>query len=114
MASPVESVADLIRMKYLPAGFPAEGYSIDAEGLVRSAVYGSLDDMKTLQEVPVERVTQAEADVYKRYVENYSRYWRQFFDPIAIRLDDAPDRSLELTTFILPLIDNTIYNRLRK
>jgi hypothetical protein len=112
--SPVDSVADLIRMKYLPAGFPAEGYSIDAEGLVRSAVYGSLDDMKTLQEVPVERVTPAEADVYKRYVENYSRYWRQFFDPIAIRLDDAPDRSLELTTFILPLIDNTIYNRLRE
>jgi len=111
---PVESVADLIRMKYLPAGFPTESYSIDAEGMVRSAIYGSLDDMKTLREVPVERVTQAEADVYKRYVENYSRFWRQFFDPIAIRLDDAPDRSLELTTFILPLIDNTIYNRLRE
>ena len=73
-----------------------------------------MNHLKTLQEVPVERVTPAEADSYKQYVDNYARYWRRFFDPIAVRLDDAPDGSLELTTFILPLIDNSIYNRLRE
>jgi hypothetical protein len=58
-------------------------------------------------------VTPAEAEAYAAYVENYSRFWSQFFDPIAMRLDDA-DGSLEFSTFILPLIDNSIYNGLRE
>jgi hypothetical protein len=70
--------------------------------------------MKTLLDVPIQRVTPSEAEAYKQYVDNYMRYWSEFFDPIAIRLDDAPDRSLELTTFILPLIDNSIYDGLRR
>jgi len=59
-------------------------------------------------------VTPAEANAYKTYVDNYSRYWRRYFDPIAIRFDDAPGGSLEATTFILPLVDNTAYNGLRE
>ncbi len=110
----VDSVAELVRMKYLPADFPAEDYSIGADGVVQSATYGSLSRLKTLQEVPVERVSSEEAKAYKQYVDNYARYWRRFFDPIAVRLDDTPDGALELSTFILPLIDNSIYNRLRE
>ena len=74
---------------------------------------GSLDRLRTLQEVPVERVTPAEAEAYEQYVDRYSQYWRQFFDPIAVRLNDTATGSLELETFILPLIDSSIYNNLR-
>jgi hypothetical protein len=47
-------------------------------------------------------------------VEEYSRFWRQFFDPIALRLNDTTDNGLELTTFILPLIDSSIYDGVRR
>ncbi len=46
--------------------------------------------------------------------DNYNRYWNRYFDPIAIRINDSKDDSLEITTFILPLIDNSIYNNLRE
>jgi hypothetical protein len=111
--STVTNPGDLVRMNYLPADFPTDDYTIDADGRVRSDVFGTLDDMQTLLDVPVLRVTPSEAEAYGRYVDNYTRYWSEFFDPIAVRLDDAPDRSLELTTFILPLIDSSIYNDLR-
>ena len=110
---PARSAADLVRSNHLPGVFPAEPYTIDERGIVHSATYGTLDGLKTLFEAPVDRVTAAEAEAYRRYVENYSRFWSQFFDPIAMRLDDT-DGFLELTTFILPLIDNSIYNGLRE
>lgn len=108
------SVEELKRLNYLPPDFPLDEYSIERLGLAYSKSHGPLPEMKTLPETPVERVTPAEAEAYRRYVENYSRYWRQFFDPIAIRLNDASEGKLELTTFILPLIDSSIYARLRQ
>ncbi|QEG00360.1 hypothetical protein Mal15_44300 [Stieleria maiorica] len=108
-----DSASDLIRSGHLPQGWQSEGMSIDASGLVRSHHYDTLPRMRTLPEVPLDRVTPAEAEAYRRYVENYSRYWRRFFDPIAIRLDDVGSDQLELSTFILPLVDNSIYNTLK-
>jgi hypothetical protein len=113
-AAAIESVEDLVRMEYVPSEFATDDYAIDAEGRVRSKTFGSLESMKTLLDVPIRTATPAEAQAYQRYVDNYMRYWSEFFDPIAIRLNDAPDRSLELTTFILPLIDSSIYNDLRE
>ncbi len=102
-----------MRSEHLPQGWQNEQMSIDANGLVRSEHYGSLPRMRTLPEVPLDEVTPAEAEAYRLYVENYSRYWRRFFDPIAIRLDEVGTDQLELSTFILPLVDNSIYNGLR-
>ncbi len=84
------------------------------ENLVASCPqYGSPARMKTLIDNPVTAVSQAEVGAYKEYMDNYTRFWRQYFDPIAFRLDDGPAGELQLTTFILPLIDNTIYNGLK-
>lgn len=108
-----DSVAALSAANYLPKSFPTDAYSIDGSGVAQSAAYGPMDRLRTLQEVPVERVTPAEAEAYEQYVDRYSQYWRQFFDPIAIRLNDTAAGALELETFILPLIDSSIYNNLR-
>ncbi len=89
-------------------------YTLDPELRVYSPIFGTLTDLTTLGEIAIEGISESEADVYQTYVENYSRFWRQFFDPIAIRLDDVADGSLEATTFILPLIDNSIYNGVRE
>ncbi len=105
--------AELVRSGHLPEGWQIEDLSIEPTGLVRSQHYGSLPEMRTLPEVPLNDVTPAEAEAYRLYVENYSRYWRRFFDPIAIRLDEVGRDQLELSTFILPLVDNSIYNGMR-
>lgn len=98
--------------RYIP-GIPTDDYRINPDGVVDSTTYGRLERLHTLQEVPVERATEEEAQAYREYYENYEQYWRQFFDPIAIRLNDAADASLQLETFILPLIDSSIYNNVR-
>ncbi len=108
------SVGRLRETGYLPDTFPAEEYSISPQGQVTSDVYGSLARIDTLPNIRLERVTPDEAEAYREYVEEYERYWRQFFDPIALRLADTPQGTLELTTFILPLIDSSVYDRLRQ
>jgi hypothetical protein len=108
-----DSLEGLAAGKYLPEQLDREEYSIDRDLKVHSRQYGTLAAMQSLESVPAEMVTKSEADSYQRYVDNYNRYWNRYFDPIAIRIDDAADGSLEMTTFILPLIDNSIYNGLR-
>ena len=108
-----DSLPDLARSDHLPQSWQTEGVSIDASGLVRSERYDSLPRMRTLPETPLNDVTPAEAEAYRMYVEDYSNFWRRFFDPIAIRLDEVGTDQLELSTFILPLVDNSIYNGLR-
>jgi hypothetical protein len=106
-------LASLGRLGYVPKG-AAERYSLGEDLTARSEIYGTVKDMKTLQEVPLGRVSPSEVKAYDAYRQNYTRFWRRFFDPIALRLDDAPDSSLEMTTFILPLLDATIYDGLRE
>lgn len=98
---------------YLPTTWTATDFSIDDTGLVHSETYGTLTDMRSLSEIPIQDITSDEASAYKTYLDNYSRYWRRFFDPIAVRLNEPTPDQLELQTFILPLVDNSIYNGLR-
>lgn len=109
----VDSLEGLIKTGYVPNKWEADGMSIQTSGLVKSQHYGSLPRMESLPNLPLQNVTPAEAEAYRAYVENYSNYWRRFFDPIAIRLDEVGSDQLELSTFILPLVDNSIYNGLR-
>ncbi|GAB4339371.1 MAG: hypothetical protein Kow0089_12160 [Desulfobulbaceae bacterium] len=88
-------------------------FSIDRDGVAHSVTYGTLADLRPLADIPVTAVSEAESLAYKNYLDNYNRYWRRFFDPIALRLDDMEDASLELTTFILPLIRNSVYDGLK-
>jgi len=79
-----------------------------------STTYGTPSSMKSLLELPVDRVTPTEAGAYATYRQNYERFWRQFFDPIAVRFDQTGVDSFEVETFILPLIDSSIYAGFRE
>ena len=59
-------------------------------------------------EIALEKATPGEAEEYRQFVAEYSQYWRQYFDPIAIRVQITP-RQYRAETIILPLIDNSIY-----
>jgi hypothetical protein len=76
-------------------------------------MFGTVAEMAAIDPGAVDKVTATEARAYQSYVDEYSRYWRQYFDPIAIRLDDTPGGGLALSTFILPLLDSQLYTSLR-
>ena len=95
---------------------PTAGLSWDEQGVLVSQDYGSLHNMRTLLDVPVRHVSSEEAEAYRRYRDAYEQYWRQFFDPIAVRLNAVSGgeaQEMELEIFILPLIDSSIYNTVR-
>ena len=111
-----EATLDIERLRasgYVTGDWPSQEYDLDETGIVHSKAYGTLNEMRTLIDSPVETITAKEAQAYAEYLRNYSNYWRRFFDPIAIRLNESAPQQLEVTTFILPLVDNTIYNSLR-
>lgn len=70
--------------------------------------HGHSDSLVPCCEVPLTHATKPEAEEYGNFVKDYNQYWRQFFDPIAIRIQITPQR-YRAETIVLPLIDNSIY-----
>jgi len=78
---------------------------------VSSSVYGTLDFLTPIAEMPLTEVTAAEADAYGRWRDSYQQNWTQSFDPIAARFSVRPGRiGLELT--VMPLIVRTEYREI--
>lgn len=97
---------------YVPAGLAGK-YRLAEDLTVTSPAWGTPAELTPLGAVRIDTVSESEAKAYRAYVEEYSRYWRQYFDPIALRLDDSPAGGLDLQVFILPLIDSQVYDQLR-
>jgi len=79
-------------------------------GIARSATYGDLGFLTPLIEIESRSATDREAQAYGRFRDRYQQYWRQYFDPIGIRIKF--DKTITLQTHILPLIDSSGYNHL--
>lgn len=107
------SLPQLVAQGYAPSEMMQGDYSLADDLSAHSGKYGHLGGLTPVSRLDIRRVTPQEAAAYRRYVENYNRFWSRYFDPIAMRLNDRPDGSLEATTFILPLIENSIYDALR-
>ena len=105
----IPSKEQLIRHRYLPSYFGSRDYAIDQRLVATSEQHGTIAKMRPLSANPVLNVSQRERDAYSRFVADYTNYWSQFFDPIAMRLDQVGDDTHELTTFILPLLDSDLY-----
>ena len=73
--------------------------------------HGSTAWMKPCCEVPLHRITPPEREQYAAFVELYSNFWEEYFDPIGMRIKLASD-SYRLETVILPLIRNSVYEGL--
>jgi hypothetical protein len=108
----VPTVASLKALGYLPPGYPLDSYQLKPDGRVASPVFGPLERLHPVARLEPTTVTAGEAELYGRFRDQYTRYWRRFFDPIAVRFDDRGDEGRELETFILPLLDNSIYREL--
>jgi hypothetical protein len=108
------TIEGLKRLGYLPPEFPDTAYTLRPDGRVASPVFGPLERLRPVSHLDLASVTPGEAERYERFREQYSRYWRRFFDPIAVRLDVAADGGQALETFILPLLDSSIYRELAR
>src|SRR5262249_49745845 len=75
--------------------------------------YNTIHFATPLIELPIDKVTATESGEYERFRLEYLGLWRQFFDPIGMRVA-LRDGQVKLETYILPLIENTAYNRLRQ
>lgn len=85
----------------------------------RSSLWGSPSSLTPLIDLPAPTmVTEAERTAYDGFARGYQDYWRQFMDPIAIRLDieDDPSKSTTATidVRILPLIEGTDYGEVEE
>jgi hypothetical protein len=111
------SAADVLRATGLradeipmPEGQPASWDA--AERSAVSDVYGTNRFATPLVELPIDKVTPTESAEYNRFRMEYLGLWRQYFDPIGMRVS-LRDGRVKLDTYILPLIENSAYNRLR-
>ena len=110
------STETLRQLGYLPPADQSADLTLNADRTASSARFGPLARLKPLsaQADTLTQVTAEEAAAYARYLENYTQFWRQFFDPIALRFGTAPDGQQTVSTFILPLVENSTYNALRE
>ncbi len=108
------TMAELVAGGYLgkkPLICPDHGeYAIDAKGEPYCSLHNRQGHLTPVGEIPLERVTPEEAAQYRAFVENYNRYWTQFFDPIGIRVKMG--NTIRVETCILPLIENSWYDGL--
>jgi len=78
---------------------------------VRSSTLGGLDFMTPIGETPLDEVTGAEADSYRRWRDGYQQNWSWGFDPIAFRVT-LNRQKLAADMTVMPLIMNTQYREL--
>lgn len=96
--------------------FSPDGNAVawDAEkSIAVSSFYNTLHFATPLIEIPLDRVSPSEAREYNMFRAQYLGLWRQYFDPIGIRLSLKADQ-IKMDTYILPLVRNTQYNELRR
>jgi len=78
---------------------------------VCSSVYGSLNFMTPIAEIPLEKVSAEEAQAYQRWQSGYQRNWRGIFDPIAVRFS-VQSHHVGLDVTVRPLIEQNQYREL--
>jgi hypothetical protein len=81
--------------------------------LAVSNVYNTHHFATPLLEIPIDFVTKSEASEYEMFRQQYMGLWRQFFDPIGMRVA-LRGKEVKWETYILPLVRNTQYDQLRR
>jgi hypothetical protein len=78
-----------------------------------STNFNTLHFATPLIEVPIDLVTPREEQEYNAFRLEYLGLWRNYFDPIGMRLSLRGDQ-VRWETYILPLVRNSRYNELRQ
>jgi hypothetical protein len=80
--------------------------------LAVSDVYNTIHFATPLVELPLDKVTPAEAREYARFRDEYTKLWQTYLDPVGLRLSlDA--KRVRVETHILPLAGSGQFRNLR-
>lgn len=83
-----------------------------------SSRWGRPDDLTPLIDLPaVEKVSEQEKTAYDGFSRGYQEYWRNFIDPVAVRLDIEETGGVEraiVDVRVLPLISGTQYSEIEE
>jgi hypothetical protein len=75
--------------------------------------WGRLTALTPLIELDIERVSAREKAAYEAFARSYQTYWRDFIDPVAVRLKRSADgQHIQVDARMLPLIEGTDYREL--
>jgi hypothetical protein len=89
-----------------------------APGRGASSTWGRPSALTPLIDLPaVTLVSEAERSAYQNFVTGYQQYWKQFIDPVALRLDVDDENAAAKATLdvrILPLISATDYSEIER
>lgn len=77
-----------------------------------SDVYNTRQFATPLIELPIDKITRLEDETYRGFRQEYMDLWRQFFDPIGIRLA-LTDKQAKMEVYVLPLIAGQDYGSIR-
>jgi hypothetical protein len=107
-------LADLVKSGYLDA---AEAKHADGTPIAfdpergPSSAWGRPSMLVPIDEHALDLVTEAEKSAYEQFRDGYQRYWRQFVDPVGVRVRrvDA-GRAFALDARMLPIIEDTEYD----
>ncbi len=88
-------------------------YAFDAaRDTATSSLYNRIKYLTPILELNVLKVSQQERTEYEQYKRRYEARWRDYFDPIAIRISTGP--SVKLETLVLPFANSGIYGTFRR
>jgi len=76
----------------------------------KSDFYGRTGFMTPLIEIETGNISRRESEEYRKFAASYNSFWKDYFDPVGIRIKTEPGLTIE--TCILPLINNSIYTLL--
>jgi len=79
------------------------------ENGVQSSVYGTLEFLTPIVELPIKKVTVSEQRAYEQWRNRYEGIWRAAFDPIGLQLSVTEDR-IETDLTVMPLSRNSQYD----
>jgi hypothetical protein len=87
-------------------------YALDAErDTCTCSLHNRLKYLTPNVELPVLKVSREERDEYERYKGRYQAFWRNLFDPLAVRIHVGPRVQLEVC--VLPMANGSLYRDLR-
>lgn len=87
-------------------------YAFDpANDTATSSVYNRIKYLTPIVELDVLKVSSVEKQQYERYKQRYESTWRDYFNPIAIRITTGTDVKVE--TCVLPFANSRTYHDLR-
>jgi hypothetical protein len=103
---------------YTPDG---DGVFWNNEQMVaQSGFYNTLSFATPLIEIPIDKITPGEQAEYEQFRREYMGLWRQYFDPIGMRIklmaptSEKKESEVRLETYVLPLVQTSQYNDLRR